>query len=294
MLPAELIENISASVGGIDLSAVQSVGGGSINRSYRLSAQDGSAYFLKTNKALSVEMFEAERAGLLELEQAKAVRVPKVIATGVVGDSAFLLMECLDLLRPSRAAGARLGTLLARQHRCTRSRFGWERDNTIGSTKQLNAWDDDWIDFLRDKRFGYQLDLAAKNGFEGDGGRSIRDRGEQLLCRLPEFFAGYEPEASLLHGDLWGGNWGAISGNEPVVFDPAVYYGDREADIAMTRLFGGFGAEFYDAYNAAWPLDAGFERRCALYNLYHVLNHLNLFGGGYLSQVSDMLDSLMA
>jgi fructosamine-3-kinase len=114
------------------------------------------------------------------------------------------------------------------------------------------------------------------------------------MQQLPDFFAGYQPEPSLLHGDLWGGNWGVIADEQPVIFDPAVYYGDREADIAMTRLFGGFGAEFFTAYNEAWPLDSGFERRCDLYNLYHVLNHLNLFGGGYLRQVSDMLDRLLA
>jgi len=294
MLPPELIHEITASVGGLDAAAIQPIGGGSINRSYRFSARDGSTYFLKTNDALAADMFEAERAGLLELEQANAVRVPRVLATGVAGDMAYLLMEYFDLLRPTRAAGANLGVLLAAQHRCTNSRFGWTRDNTIGSTKQLNAWDDDWIGFLREKRLGYQLDLAVANGFEVDGRRSILDRGKMLLLRLPDFFVDYEPAPSLLHGDLWGGNWGAIGGDEPVIFDPAVYYGDREADIAMTRLFGGFGPGFYDAYNDAWPLDAGFERRCALYNLYHVLNHLNLFGGGYLTQVSDILDRLIA
>jgi protein-ribulosamine 3-kinase len=294
MLSAELIQEISVPVGGIDAGSLRSVGGGSINRSYRVRAHDGSALFLKTNDASAADMFEAEREGLLELERADAVRVPKVIVSGVAGDTCFLLMEYLELARPSRFAGATLGAALAHQHQFTDSRFGWARDNTIGSTKQCNTWHDDWISFYRDERLGFQLDLAEGNGFDTVNGQSIRVRGEALLQRLPDFFIGYEPVPSLLHGDLWGGNWGAIDGDKPVIFDPAVYYGDREADIAMTRLFGGFGTEFYDAYNDAWRLDAGFERRCGLYNLYHLLNHLNLFGGGYLRQVSDMLDRLIA
>lgn len=293
MLSAELIDEISASVGRVDAASIRSVGGGSINRSYRIRTHDGPTLFLKTNNARAADMFAAEREGLLELERANAVRVPKVLVAGVAGDKSFLLMENLELARPSRLAGATLGAALARQHQFTDSRFGWVRDNTIGSTKQRNAWHDDWISFYRDERLGFQLHLAEANGFDTVSGKSIRARGKVLLRRLPDFFVGYEPVPSLLHGDLWGGNWGAIAGDEPVIFDPAVYYGDRETDIAMTRLFGGFGTEFYDAYNETWTLDAGFERRCGLYNLYHLLNHLNLFGGGYLHQVTDMLDSLI-
>lgn len=287
MIPSELLRSIADLVGDVDSAAIQSVGGGSINRSYRIPAQDGSVFFLKTNKVSALDMFEAERAGLFEIATAGAIRVPQVVAVAVAGDTAFLLMEFLDLRGSSGAAAGRLGSMLASQHRCTQSEFGWSRDNTIGSTKQINGWDPDWIEFFRDRRLRYQLDLARKNGFDSE-------RGKRLLQRLPDFFVGHQPEPSLLHGDLWGGNWGVVAADEPVIFDPAVYYGDRESDIAMTRLFGGFGPEFYAAYNAAWPLDAGFERRCDLYNLYHVLNHLNLFGGGYLRQVSDMLERLIS
>lgn len=287
MLPAELLHSIEGVVGDLIPSGTRSVGGGSINRSYKITALDGATYFLKTNRASALDMFEAEHAGLQELAKAAAIRVPAVIAVAIADDTAFLLMEYLDLRGGSGAAGERLGSLLAMQHRCTQAEYGWGRDNTIGSTMQLNGWDPDWIGFFRDKRLRYQLDMAQKNGFDAE-------RGERLLRLLPDFFAGYRPEPSLLHGDLWGGNWGATAGDEPVIFDPAVYYGDREADIAMTRLFGGFGPEFYEAYNAAWPLDAGFERRSDLYNLYHVLNHFNIFGGGYIRQVSDMLDRLIA
>jgi protein-ribulosamine 3-kinase len=294
MFSAELLQSIADSVGAIDQAAIRSVGGGSINCSYKIPALDGTAYFLKTNHASALDMFQAERDGLREIEKADAIGVPRVINAAVTGDTAFLLMEYLDLRSTSVLAGSRLGSLLASQHRYKRTEYGWYRDNTIGRTPQLNGWDDDWIRFFREKRLRYQLDLAVAKGFDTGPGKTIRDRGEKLMQRLPDFFSGYQPEPSLLHGDLWGGNWGVILHDQPVIFDPAVYYGDRETDIAMTRLFGGFGPEFLAAYNEAWPLDTGFARRCDLYNLYHVLNHLNLFGEGYLRQVSDMLDRLLA
>ena len=294
MVPADLLESIAVSTGALDPAKIRPVGGGSINRSYQIPALDGSTYFLKTNRASALDMFQAERDGLRELEKADAVRVPEVVTVAVVGDTAYLLMEYLDLGSAPTSAGARLGTLLARQHRYHGEKCGWNRDNTIGSTPQHNGWDEDWIRFFRDKRLGYQLDLAVASGFANGPGRTLAERGQRLMQRMPEFFAGYQFEPSLLHGDLWAGNWGVIANEQPVIFDPAVYYGDREADIAMTRLFGGFGPEFYAAYNDAWPLDSGFEHHCELYNLYHVLNHLNLFGRGYLRQVSDMLDRLLA
>ncbi len=144
--------------------------------------------------------------------------------------------------------------------------------------------------FWRDRRLAFQLDRAAENGH---GGR-LQERGRRLLERVPAFFAGYVPVPSLLHGDLWTGNRAMLADGTPVVFDPAVYYGDREADLAMTRLFGGFGRRFYGAYEAEWPLDAGAASRCDLYNLYHVLNHLNLFGGGYRALAESTIDRLLA
>ena len=174
-------------------------------------------------------------------------------------------------------------------HKSTSKRFGWSRDNTIGATKQINQTKADWIDFWREHRLGFQLDLAKQKGIS----RSLTIKGEELLKELDRFFTGYVPEASLLHGDLWSGNIGYLENGEAVVFDPAVYYGDREADIAMTELFGGFPAEFYTAYNEAWPLDHGYRQRKSLYNLYHVLNHFNLFGGSYAIQAENMLYRLL-
>ena len=181
-----------------------------------------------------------------------------------------------------------MGVQLAELHRRTKDRYGWYRDNTIGLTAQSNSWEGSWVDFYREHRLTFQLRLARDNGFGGD----LQDRGSQLLNRLPIYFDGFEPPASLLHGDLWGGNWGCSHG-QPVMFDPAVYYGDRETDIAMTRLFGGFGSAFYDAYESAWPLSDGHNERSHLYQLYHVLNHLNLFGGGYLGRALGLIDKLL-
>lgn len=171
----------------------------------------------------------------------------------------------------------------------TSSPFGFAHDNFIGTTSQPNAWTNDWITFWREQRLGFQLELAACNGYGGE----LQKLGQQLMERLPELFADYHPIPSLLHGDLWGGNHAYTADESPVIFDPAPYYGDREADMAMTELFGGFDQEFYAAYRAAWPLNAGFATRKVLYNLYHILNHANLFGGGYARQAEGMMRRLL-
>lgn len=235
-------------------------------------------------------MLEGEAAGLEALQQAAAVRVPQVLAVGAAGDQAYLALEWIDLRPGGARAVAELGERLARQHHARAQAFGWARENFIGATPQPNTWTADWVDFLRRHRLQYQLHLAGRNGHDG----RVQRLGEKLLERLPAFFTGYQPVPALLHGDLWGGNWGEDGAGRPVIFDPAVYFGDREADIAMTRLFGGFGPQFYAAYQAAWPLDAGARVRATLYNLYHLLNHLNLFGDGYLGQVEAAMGELLA
>lgn len=263
--------------------------GGSINECYRWDS-DASPLFVKIAPARNSDMLAAEAAGLEELRRADSVRVPRVLGVGTAAGNAWLALEWIASGAPSRATDTLLGEQLARQHRTMQAAFGWGRDNTIGSTPQLNEWCDDWVGFFRDRRLRYQLDLAARNGF---GGR-LQERGSALLECVAGFFATHRPAPSLLHGDLWGGNRICDERGHPVIFDPAVYYGDREADLAMTRLFGGFGPGFYAAYEAAWPLDAGAGARIDLYNLYHVLNHLNLFGGGYLRQATAALDGLLA
>lgn len=267
----------------------RNVSGGSINTCARFDSVRGPL-FVKYGDATSLEMFQAEAEGLVELSRARAVRVPEVLAVNEAGDSAFLALEWIDLRGATASSETRLGELLATQHRVTRDKFGWHRDNTIGSTPQANHLSHDWVAFLHDRRLRPQLELARRNGASAE----LLDSGARLCERLGDFFSDYRPSPSLLHGDLWGGNWGADASGQPVLFDPAVYFGDREADLAMTRLFGGFGASFYAAYQASWPLDVGAAARVTLYNLYHVLNHFNLFGGGYSRQALGMIQCLLA
>jgi len=266
--------------------APRSVGGGDISAAWQLQTSDGPL-FLKTAAANSYDMFDAEACGLRELAEANAVRVPEVVAVQKYGDGALLALEWLEMSAPSANIARDLGQQLAAQHRHTRTQYGWYRDNTIGLTAQPNAPANDWVRFYRRQRLEYQLRLASNNGYGAD----LETAGQTLLDNLDLFFDGYVPAASLLHGDLWGGNWSAVEGS-PVLFDPAVYYGDRETDLAMTRLFGGFSPDFYESYNDAWPLDDGHQRRVGLYQLYHVLNHLNLFGRGYLGRVITLLADL--
>lgn len=275
---------------GIPFENVQqrSVGGGCINTTYVLS-DDTRQFFVKTNRAELIDMFEAEFAGLNEITQSNTIKAPQPICFGDDGSLAYLVMEYLPTGGGDSQSAQKLGHNLAAMHRVTQDNYGWFRDNTIGSTPQINQTSDDWVTFWRDKRLAFQLDLAAQKGFRG----RLQQKGELLLTKLESFFS-RPPPASLLHGDLWSGNYAVTQAGEPVIFDPAVYYGDREADIAMTELFGGFPAGFYAAYNDAYPLDQGYTVRKTLYNLYHIINHLNLFGGGYGGQAERMIEHLLS
>jgi protein-ribulosamine 3-kinase len=265
----------------------QATGGGDISAAWKAQSSVGPV-FLKTGSAAAFDMFEAEAEGLRELASAKAIRVPRVLAVARHDSGALIALEWLEL--DSAAAGSEriLGRQLAELHRHTHDRFGWSRDNTIGLTPQHNDYADRWQEFYKERRLGYQLRRASEKGFRGE----LQSTGQALLENLDRFFEHHSPDASLLHGDLWGGNRSAING-QPVIFDPAVYYGDRETDLAMTRLFGGFGAEFYRAYESSWPLEKGHEQRVTLYQLYHVLNHLNLFGATYLGRAQSMIADLL-
>lgn len=265
------------------------IGGGCINDSHIIRGH-GRAFFVKLNVPGKAEMFSAEAAGLKEIADTRTVRVPEPVCHDASPAASWIVLEYLEMMPADSKAMRALGIRLAHLHRVTGMRYGWQRDNTIGATPQINTWADDWVAFWRERRLGFQFGLAAS---QGHGGRLIAV-GERLLEKLPAFFKGYSPPPSLLHGDLWSGNAAMEAGGEPVIFDPAVYYGDREADLAMTELFGGFPRSFYDAYRAEYPLDAGYETRKHLYNLYHVLNHLNLFGGGYGAQAERMIDQLLA
>ena len=253
------------------------VAGGCIHRCYRVLI-GGVPHFAKVNDARLADAFAAEADGL-EALRAPGIRAPQPLRHGVAGGHAFLLLEFLEL--EDQGDFAALGCMLAVAHRSAGPAFGWRRDNYIGSTPQANAWCEEWSTFFRERRLAPQLALARKNGFRLE------------LGRAEEVLNDHHPQPALLHGDLWSGNVAFLTDGEPVLFDPAVYYGDREADLAMTELFGGFPAAFYAAYNAVDPLERGYEKRKHLYNLYHLLNHLNLFGGGYLAQVRSTLRLLL-
>ena len=255
------------------LSQLEPVGGGCIHRCFR-AMKDGRPVFLKVNDARHADGFAAEADGLKAL-RASGCAAPEPLEHGVCGNEAYLLMECLEL-QPGGDFAA-LGRMLAALHRTKGESFGWARDNYIGSTPQINTPCESWAQFWRERRMAPQVALARKNGFDIDLGRA---------CQLLD---AHQPQPSLVHGDLWRGNAAFLPGGSPVIFDPAVYYGDCEVDLAMTELFGGFPAQFYAAYG---PMPAGYESRKHLYNLYHLLNHLNLFGAGYLAQVKSSLSLL--
>jgi fructosamine-3-kinase len=284
----DIEQSLSAALGSrAHLKTPRGVSGGCINQACRVESSQGP-FFIKFNSADAVDMFTAEAEGLEELTQAELLRVPRPVCWGVAGQQAFLVLEHLEL--GGSGSPAALGEGLAAMHRVTADQFGWYRDNTIGATPQRNRHSTDWVRFWSEDRLGYQLQLATVNGAD----QRLQDRGARLIEAMPALLGGREPEASLLHGDLWSGNYAYTKAGEPAIFDPAVYYGDRETDLAMTELFGGFGREFYAAYQHAWPLEAGYTTRKKLYNLYHVLNHFNLFGGGYLSQAQGLIDGLLS
>jgi fructosamine-3-kinase len=280
-----------ASILQLDIHATpaQPISSSCSNQCYRYNTESGPI-FVKVANESSIEMLIAESIGLHEIRIADAVRVPQVLGVGVAQGQALLALEWLELMPATKISDAKLGERLAIQHRVTKPLYGFKRNNFIGRAAQANLWSRDWVNFWRERRLEAQLLIAENNGID----EQFVERFTLLTALMDGFFTSHVPVASLLHGDLWGGNYAADSSGEPVTVDPAVYFGDRECDLAMTRLFGGFSAEFYAAYQGAWRLDEGWQQRVELYNLYHVLNHYNLFGGSYLGQAEAMVGKLLA
>jgi protein-ribulosamine 3-kinase len=271
----------------VDAQWIRTLNGGDINHA-ALIRSGNSNWFLKYHQNPPEGMFEAEMQALTEIATQGVIRVPAPIACGNDGNTAWLVLEHLEL-RPHGQA-SELGEQLAAMHSVTYERYGWTQDNYIGSTPQCNTLCANWAQFWRDNRLKPQLAMAKAAGFGG----TLTDKGERLLDSMEQLMDGHQPAASLLHGDLWAGNKAFTSQGQAVIFDPASYHGDRETDIAMTELFGGFEPAFYAAYNAYCPLPDGYQLRRDLYNLYHILNHLNLFGGAYLSRCEHMISDLLA
>ena len=288
--PSAALADAIGQASGIDIAgaSLQPVSGSGINRAVCV-CPDGQRFFLKLDGADALSQFEAEADGLAALTATDTFRVPRMLGVGRSEDAAFLLLEHLDL-RPlaSDEDGQRFAEALVQLHQHTGEHYGWPRDNFIGSTPQENTASDGWARFFVRHRLAPQLARARAKGYAGALGRDA----DAMLERVPGLFVDYRPQPSLLHGDLWNGNAAIDNTGRPAIFDPAVYRGDRDADLAMSELFGGFPHSFYVAYRRAWPMAEGYEQRKTLYNLYHVLNHLNLFGRGYLGQAERMVRGL--
>jgi fructosamine-3-kinase len=280
----ELTSKISQSLGE-NFTVVSGAGGGSIADSNIIETDSGKRFFLKTG--YTGTMFLNEANGLKELRKAECITVPEVIAS----DRQFLILELIVPGRRQNDFDTVFGRQFAQLHKYTSETFGFYEDNFIGATPQKNIPSGqekhNWTEFYFNKRLLFQYHLAEKNGYATPELRSAFKIIEKNIVKI---LNGSEEPPSLLHGDLWSGNYITGKNGEPVLIDPAVYYGHREADLAMTYLFGGFGTEFYRSYNETYPLKENWEHRLNIYKLYHVLNHLNLFGMGYYSQAVRLME----
>jgi protein-ribulosamine 3-kinase len=268
------------------VKSLESVSGGCISNAYKVILESGKNLFLKMNPGSSKNMFVKEANGLNELRKANAIRVPEVIAA----ENSFILTEFIERGRQSNKFFEDFGERFANLHKFTSENFGFYEDNYIGSNEQMNIPSEDeknnWTKFYFNKRLLFQFKLAQRNGYADE---KLRKCFSSLEDRIEDILKESEEKPSVLHGDLWSGNFMSDENGNPCIIDPAVYYGHREADLAMTKLFGGFNSEFYNSYDQAYPLKAGYEYRENIYKLYHVLNHLNLFGRGYYSQALSLI-----
>jgi len=290
--------------GPVELVAHRPVGGGCSHGAWQLELADGRQWFLKSNGAEALPLLLAEAEGLRALARwaRPPLLVPEPLGVGLLAGQALLLLPWLVLGGASSPNGVDgvdgdgwfgVGAGLAALHRASaeagasQGRFGWSRDNVIGSSPQINGWEKNWARFFVDCRLAPQLRWAAQQGRPQRG-------AQQLLALVPHWLAGHQVQPALVHGDLWGGNAALLAGGGGALFDPAVYWGDREVDLAMAQLFGGFPQAFFAGYASSWPLEPRSQERVALYNLYHLLNHANLFGGSYGAQAQSSIDTLLS
>jgi len=286
----EIVTNLADELGGrLRFSEAVAVSGGDINAAYELRC-GLQKFFVKLNSPDKLPMFEQEAQMLKQLEQSGLLRVPRPLVTGVTGSHAYIAMEFLSLQSVAEQSAARLGEGLAQLHQITAEQYRWSAAGWLGLSRQLNEQSTNWCEFWRSQRLGFQQRLAVRNGLPPH----IAARLELLTDSLEALLGNYQPAAALLHGDLWHANCGVDEAGRPAIFDPACYYGDPEADLALTELFGGFPESFYEAYWQVHPRMVEYEVRSQLYQLYHVLNHFNLFGGLYGNRAGTMIELLLA
>lgn len=297
MMLMDDLQRAFSALASIDLTVVdqQRVTGGCISEGCRVVTEDDQGrqqqWFAKTNRESFLDNFKAEADGLTRLAAVEAIETPQPEVVGVAGDQAWLIMKWIDQRPPGKSFFRDFGARLAEMHRCTLgTRIGLDRDNFLGAAKQINCSEDRWIDFVAENRLGFQLRWGFDQQRIDD---SLRRDCERVITGLDQWLEGRLETTSLLHGDLWSGNYLCDVEGRPVVIDPAVYYGCREAEFGMLMLFGACPTSFYDSYQQVFPMTAGWQRRVNVYVLYHLLNHLNLFGGGYHGQCQQMAEQIL-
>lgn len=272
---------------GSEIVQSHSLSGGCISNAYKIKVKSGNSFFLKINSSTKNDMFIKEAHGLLELGKADVIKIPEVISY----DNDYILLELIIPGSKMKNFSEDFGRKFAHLHKFNNDYFGFYEDNYIGSNPQLNIANENeslnWTEFYFNNRILYQYKLAEELGNSTD---ELRKAISLLGNKIENIVIDNGEKPSLLHGDLWGGNYLVDEDGYACLIDPAVYYGNREADLAMTKLFGGFDSKFYQAYNETYPLSDGYNYRENIYKLYHVLNHLNLFGGGYYSQAMNLIN----
>jgi len=268
------------------VTRAQEIQGGCINSTALIETNTGERFFVKSNSHALPGLFPCEAVGLEVILRTNTVRAPRAVAAGESNSSSFLILEYIESAPARPDFHEFFGRNLAELHRSHADRFGFEGDNYIGSSPQCNEWKSSWPEFFAQARFEYQIKLLEK---KGRATSEFNSRLAKLIERLSELIGRHNPRPSLVHGDLWSGNFISDEAGGPVIIDPAVYYGDREVDLAMTELFGRFDPKFYAAYRESFPLEEGYELRRDIYNLYHLMNHLLIFGLSYMGGVMDIL-----
>ena len=286
-IESDLQKVVTEEFSGRKVTGLKSISGGCINQAFQVTLDDGARLFIKVNQASLREMFAVEFRGLLALQATGCIRVPRPVAWGQSGAICYLVLEWLESGQRSSDFFSILGRSLAEMHLYRGAEaFGFECDNFIGSTPQPNGWQTEWSRFFIEVRLVHQLTLADRNGFE------LGPLFTESVCERVQHLLGTCCRPSLIHGDLWSGNCMAGPRGNPVLIDPAPYWGHREAEFGILTLFGGFPDDFFAAYRERFPLDEGFDERLPVYQLYHYLNHLNLFGATYRDACQDLLKRL--